>query len=308
MAAGAASCLLAIFVYAVLYRHILDWASLEMAKSANPELVVHYGSSRSALNSLDGFMTSAIFYVLSIGRVLLSPEPILPLAVKLVALGTFVAGYYYWHGKADPEEPEPATAQFIDRKRRLLLLVLVLLAGSPIHLAIAENWIAPRILAHAGAIWAILLLTSLVFTPPNWRGRISVGIAIVLLGFAFSTLRTTLDASRLERRDFVLAREIITELRRNPGFRPEKPIAVVGLLGSNTSYMADSWSYFNLNTSKFGNAWSKRVFLEVAAGRDIPVPGQNFLGAAEKLCSTDRALAVHFRTVITNDGAVVCLQ
>jgi hypothetical protein len=307
LASGAAACAAAFAAYLLAYWSIVDWALLEMAYGDNPELATFYGNPRSLPNDLYGFMEAVLLYVFSVARSLFAPEPILPVALKILAIATFLASYRRWNECAISEMHAPSEA-FALRTRRFLVLALVCALGSPIHLAIANKWLAPRVVAHAGAVWAVLLLAALVFGPAKWRRRIFLSVAVLLSGISVCTYTVVRDGQRLNERDRTLAREIVADLQRNPQFDPNLPIAVIGLLDAKSSYMAHTWSYYNLNTSKFGNEWSKRAALEAAAGRKLTLPDAAFLRSASNLCASAKPDRPHYSTITTKRGAVVCLE
>lgn len=308
LASGGVTCAIALVAYFIVYQAIMNWALLEMAQSGNPELVAYYGNPRSHLNDLNGFMVAALLYIFSVARVLFAPEPILPLTLKALAITTFLASFIHWKVHTPPGTMHSASETFVYRKQRLMVLALVAATGSPIHLVIANKWLAPRVLAHAGATWAVLLIAALVLGPAKWRSRILLCVVILVLGFSSITHTIIRDAQRLNYRDVALAREIFAELKRTPKFDPDLPVAVIGLLDSKSSYMANTWSYYNLNTSKFGNEWSKRIALQSAAGRTLVLPDPAFNRFATDLCATGNPGGTHYKTMVTSRGAAVCLE
>lgn len=307
VAAAVTACLLGLIFYFIVYRMVLDWALPEIANSGNPELVKYYGRPRSQVNDLAGFLRSGLVYIISVVRSLFWHEPILPIVLKLFALGVFLVSYHFWTDEPRAGTPQNDNEQFLYRKRRLLLLALILATGSPIHLLIANNWIAPRVVAQTGAIWSVFLIAALLFGPQKWRNRFAMGAAIFTAGSTFYTAVTLYDAKQLYQKDMAFGRQIIKELQEYRDFDFANPIAIVGRLDSASPYMKNMVSYFDTNVSKFGNEWSKRVILEAASNRPVLPPDATFFRTAQDFCAKAETDQAYYRTAVLERGAVVCL-
>jgi len=306
---GALCCLAAVFLYFLIHKIVVGWALAEMGASGNPELVKYYGKSRSELNDLAGLGESTVLHLVFVARTLFSPEPIFPLPLKIFAAVVFLFSYHFWTKPVDPDSAHTSVRYpFFDRDRRFLLLALILAIGSPIHLAITDNWLAPRVLAHAGAVWAVLLISALIYAPDKWRRGLSISCALFTLGLAYATNAAVRDIAILYDRDLKLAQTIVEEMEDQAGYDDAQPVAVVGVLGSGSNYMSETWSYFNLSVSKFGDDWSKRVVLEQAAGHAMPLPSPEFQLKADETCNAMDLVHPFYEIALLPQGVTICLR
>ncbi len=306
---GLTAFVIAIVAYFIVYKMTGAWAAVQMSLDANADVAQYYGRSRAGLIGLQDVGTSLLIYMLSIGRTLFWDEPVLPLAVKLIGIGAFLVALYTLVCQLRGSHSLSEVERFERRSRLLMLLLLILAVGSPIHIMLVFKALPPRIHAHAGAVWAVLFMTGLLLGPDRWRRAILAVAVIFATGLAYHTGRIATGIETRFERDTVLANAIVADIKRLPDYQPNKPVAFAGEI------LAGPWNderlfryYITMMPSKFDKRWGMLGMLEEATGVRFPRPSKAFLADAKKTCLAPPAGTLFYDVRASSKGAVVCLR
>lgn len=306
---GLAACALAVTAYLVMYKITAGWAADQMSLYANADVAQHYGRARSGLISFDQLWLSLLLYVHSIGRTLFGNEPILSLSVKLFGACVFFIVYHTWAYKLPGNLPPSEKELFQNRNRRLMLLLLILALGSPIHVMLLFKSLPPRIHAHAGSVWAVLFLTALVYGQERWRKAVLACAALFSMGLAYHTGRIAADIDERYDRDTLLARAIVADIKALPEYRSNSTVAFAGtaLEGPRNDKRLFNY-YITMMPSKFDKQWAMLGMLEEVTGERFRRPSKTFLEESKKSCLEPMAGEALFHVKSTPKGPVVCLR
>ncbi len=306
--AGCIATLLGLIAYFSTFQLLAGPLVSMLAERGDSQLLIHYGSERSDTNDLAGLMDAGLIYVMSILRVLVAPEPILGTQTKLLALMVFVLAFLRWSRVTRDVRAESDRDRQRYGQTGLFVLVLIGLLGSPIHLLIDDDWIAPRVLAHASAFWAILFLLAFSFTPGVFQKIVRICVIGFVLWIGANTSITVDRAIDLYRADLSLASDIAADLATSEKFDPSKPISVVGLVNRDSPYKSvKSIRYYDLHVSNFASEWSKEAILEEALNFKIKHASPIQQIRDEERCRQLRPFPGLFLTSVSSAGAIVCL-
>ncbi len=305
---GAATVILGLGVYLSAYILTTGFLLQAFTPLVDGELSQYYLSGRSKPNGLSGFLGSGAVYLFSILRVLIAPEPVLSIYAKLIALAVFSLSFLSWSYTNRAKRMESARHRWNYNRISFLVLLLILLLGSPIHLFIEDDFIAPRVLAHASGVWATLILLAISFNHGKVRHIVRICAAVFVFWAGATTETLVNGAKALYAQDILLGKKIVGDLTSTPGFNIEDPVAVIGRIRRSSPYpMLKTKSYYDIQTSNFASNWSKKAILEEASGRKFVHPTPTFLVDSEERCRQQLPLDGYYATIVTDKGAIVCL-
>ncbi len=305
---GAAAVFVGLGAYLLVYSLISGPLLQAFGTLVDEELIQHYVSGRSKPNNFNGFLDSSLIYLFSILRTLIAPEPVLSGYAKLFALAVFSLSFLSWSHANRAMRERSASYRWDYNRISFLILLLILLLGSPIHLFIEDDFIAPRILAHASGVWAVLFLLAISVNEGRLRQVVRVCAAVFALWLGASTETLVNGARALYEQDILLGKRIVNDLTSTPGFDIAKPVTVIGRIHRNSPYpLINTRRYYDIQASNFVSDWSKKAILEEASGHKFVHATPSFIVESEELCRQHLPLDGYYATIVTNNGSMVCL-
>jgi hypothetical protein len=193
----------------------------------------------------------------------------------------------------------------------LLLAVVALLAAAVVWtvgivMVPATFWPVPRVMAHAGILWAGTLAISYRCAGTRGRWALALLSLLIVLAFVGSDNRILSDQYRLNTRDAAKASRIVARLEMQPGFSGTEPVVVNGTapnypLGYGTQDM-------DMNLSAFSADWAKLSILREISGYNFrTAESQAQRDAAAAYCRTVKPWPGPESVTLRDGLAIVCL-
>ncbi len=227
-------------------------------------------------------------------------EHIVPSATKFILVAAVLCGYMaliYFSAKSNNTNKEKL--RFV--LGQICLGAGIFLSSLSFLLFLSLWWPVPRMLSHAGLVWAGLLLPALHYITGRWTSLgIKVALSLVVLGFITINNAVLVDQIRLNQRDILKANRILADVERLPDYEKVSELCLVGYQPFYRQGI--SWVLGEMNTSAFYGSFG--IFTEIAG---IPVnKGSQDEGKA--LCA-DKPKWPKIGSVFTHESiAVVCLD
>lgn len=235
-----------------------------------------------------------------VGHVFLSPEPIMPITVKLLiltlsALAIGLLARKIW-GRANPQ--------------RYMMLAIVLsilgLAGFFI-LGITiplKNWqVSNRTLSAVSVLLAGFL--ALVAKNGGARTTRAVFFMVYILLFSFVGVNNVVfsEQLRLNQRDLATASRMISRLEANAKFKAVKKIVVIGFRRDYALRFLTAEAQ-----SAFSQPWSKANIIQEISGYKFQSPSPENISQAEDYCRDVQPWPDRTSITVLGDTGVICLS
>lgn len=170
---GAVACVIAFGLVLLTYHAVLDSVMAEMADTGDPVLYKYFSEVRSAFNRPEDLIHAARIYIAIVGRTLFLPEPIMPLALKIIGAAVLLLAYQQWRIRTSGGT-ESSLSESAFGKRGLVAFALILLVAGLMQFSFANERTMRYVLTNAAAVWgALFVLIFLVSSPTSLKAALA---------------------------------------------------------------------------------------------------------------------------------------
>ncbi len=233
---------------------------------------------------------------------LFEAEPVVPVLVKLLMLVVFIFATARVAMRLRHAPSLGLAAGGLITLTALLLLAFACVAGT--NLPLKSWWPVPRVVAHAGILWAACATIAVADAGPLVRRTLLVLTGVIVFAFVGINNHVFTDQVRINGRDRLKASRIVARFEALPEFGKLRALAIVG---AQPRYALRFDTVIgDMNVSGFATPWSKLSVLREISGYDFARPTPADTQLAEARCEKAGKWPHPESVAIEGDLGILC--